>query len=307
MALSLRLGQARERIVISRRRDVDGLAAQLQPRRYLAAYALAQLEPGAWERSEWWSCVTSGGGGQDGLGVMGGEAIVCHSLGGLGAATTLLGAADGVGEILALHPGPARTFAICEPHHLGALEGAHELPTQRRMLRMLATRRTFRPVGPLTGETLELSGRHVQVVNRLYSSEGGPTRYAREHIEEGCYQGVVAEGRLVAVAGTHSISRRYGISVLGNVFTHPQQRGFGFGTAATSAATAALLRETEEVVLSVDPQNEPAVRAYRRLGYVEVGAIVEASASRRVSGVQTTLRRWLARRRGGGADEIVLR
>lgn len=297
MTVSLRLGQARERIVISRRHDVERLAAQLQPQRYLAAYALAQLEPGAWERSEWWSCSTSGSR----------EAIVCHSHAGLGEATTLLGAADGVGEILALHPGPARTFAICEPHHLAALQGVHELPTWRRMLRMLTTRRTFRPAGPLRGETLELSGRHAQVVNRLYSSEGGPTRYAREHIEEGCYHGVAEEGRLVAVAGTHSISRSHGIAVLGNVFTHPQQRGFGFGTAATSAVTAALLRETEEVVLSVDPGNEPAVRAYRRLGYEEVGSIVEASASRRVSGMQTTLRRWLARRRGSGSDEVVLR
>lgn len=296
MALSLRLGQARERIVIARRWDPEALAALLYPQRYIAAYALAQLEGEGWERSEWWSCRTSGG-----------EALVCHSHAGLGAATTLLGAPEGVREILGLHPGPPRTFAICEPRHLDALGMVHALPTCRRMLRMLATARTFRPFEPLVGETLALAGEHVRTINRLYSSEGGPTRYSRAHIDDGCYYGVVENERLVAVAGTHSISRGYGISVLGNVFTHPQHRGFGYATAATSAATAALLRETAEVVLSVDPQNEPAVRAYRRLGYVEVGSIVEASASRQVSGMQMSLRRWLARRRGGGADEIVLR
>ena len=296
MALSLRLGQARERIAIVQRRDVDGLAALLYPQRYVAAYALAQLEGEGWERSEWWTCRTAGG-----------QALVCHSHAGLGEATTLLGAPEGVREILGLHPGAPRTFAICEPRHLDALETAHALPTCRRMLRMLATERTFRPVEPVGVETLALAGEHVRTINRLYSSEGGPTRYSRAHIDDGCYYGVVEEERLVALAGTHSISRGYGISVLGNVFTHPQRRGFGFGTAATSAVTEALLRETAEVVLSVDPQNEPAVRAYRRLGYVEVGSIVEASASRRVSGMQTSLRRWLARRRGGGSEEIVLR
>ena len=293
MALSLRLGQARERIAIARRRDSQQLAAQLYPQRYIAAYALAQLEPGAWERSEWWSCRIGGV-----------EAIVCHSHAGLGEATTLLGPPEGAAQILSLHPGPPRTFAICEPQHVPALETTHALPSCRQMLRMLVTAQTFRPWG---GETLELLGRHTQTINRLYSSEGGPTRYARQHIEDGCYHGVLEEGRLVAVAGTHSISRSYGIAVLGNVFTHPGRRGFGYGKAATSAVTAALLRETDEVVLSVDPLNEPAVRAYQRLGYEKMGLIVEASASRRAGGMQTWARRWLARRRGGGADEIVLR
>ena len=293
MTLSLRLGQARERIVISRRRDPSALAAQLYPQRYIAAYALAQLEPAGWERSEWWSCRAGGA-----------EAIVCHSYAGLGQATTLLGSPEGVAQILGLHPGPPRTFAICEPQHVEALEEAHTLPTCRRMLRMLVTARSFRPAG---GETTALLGRQVQVINRLYSSEGGPTYYSREHIEDGCYHGVVDEGRLVAVAGTHSISRSHGISVLGNVFTHPQHRGRGFAKLATSAVTAELLRQTGEVVLSVDPQNEPAVRAYRALGYAEVGWIVEASANRRANGMQAALRRWLAQRRGGGADGIVLR
>ncbi len=292
MTLSLRLGLARERLEIRRRSDPAALAAQLHANRYTAAYALAQLEPGAWERSEWWSCRLPQG-----------EAIVCHSHAGLGEATTLIGPPDGVQQILSLHPGPIRTFAICEPQHLDALQRVHTLSTCRQMARMLVTAETFRPLG---GETLRLLGGNVQVLNRLYSSEGGPTRYAREHIDEGCYHGVVSEGRLVAAAGTHSISRSHGIAVLGNVFTHPQHRGRGHATAATSAVTAQLLQEAGEVVLSVDPQNTPALRAYRKLGYSEVGSIVEASAGRRAGSVQVSLRRWLARRRGDGGGEAVL-
>lgn len=292
MTLSLRLGLARERVEIVRRRDPQALAAQLRGERYTAAYALAQLEPGAWERSEWWSCRTPQG-----------EAVVCHSHAGLGEATSLFGAPEGIELILGLHPGPARTFVICEPRHLPALQKAHALSTCLQMTRMLATAETFRPAEL---ETVRLSGEHVQALNRLYSSEGGPTRYAREHVDDGCYHGVLSEGRLVSVAGTHSISRAYGIAVLGNVFTHPQHRGLGYATAAASAVTADLLRKADEVVLSVDPLNTPAMRAYQRLGYREAAEIIEASASRRSGSVGSSLRRWLARRRAGNGGEVTL-
>ena len=97
-----------------------------------------------------------------------------------------------------------------------------------------------------------------------------------------------------------------GSQLLGNVFTHPDHRGQGHATNATSAVTTELLRTTDEVVLSVDPQNTPAVRAYLKLGYQEVGPIVEASASRRSGSISTSLRRWVARRRAEGRDEVVL-
>ena len=295
MTLSLRpsrLLAARERLEITRRYDPEGLAEQLQPHRWVGAYALAQLDRGAWEESEWYAAET-----------MRGVAIVCHSRSGLGNATTLSGPADAVGAILKLHPGFARTFAIGDPQHLPALEAVHSLTNPRRMMRMLVTAETFRPV---QGEATPLLGPHVQIVNRLYNTEGSPTYYRREHIAEGCYWGVTDDERLVAIAGTHSIGRVHGIAILGNVFTHPRYRGRGHATLATSAVTAALLEQVRDVVLSVDPDNEPAVRAYQKLGYRDVGPIVEASAIRHAGTMITASRRWLARQRGpGGEREVV--
>jgi hypothetical protein len=57
----------------------------------------------------------------------------------------------------------------------------------------------------------------------------------------------------------------------------------------------------------VDPQNTPAVYAYRRLGYREVCRLIEAPVTRRdLFGFGAALQRALARWRGRGLDgEIV--
>lgn len=292
MALSLRLGDTRALVEIVRVLDRDVLAERLQSDRYNAAYALAQLDDDAWNEAEFYACNTPNG-----------TAIVCHSRGGLGYATTLAGPPDGVQAILGLHPGFTTTFAIADLQHVDALETAYIFRNITRMMRMLVTRDSFRPG---RGTAQPMLGAHVQLLNRLYNAEGDPTHYRSEHIAEGCYWGVVDEERLVAVAGTHAIGRTHDIAILGNVFTHPRFRGRGHATTATSAVTAALLEQVDEVVLSVNPDNAPAVHAYQKLGYRQVGEIIEASATRHTGTLITAMRRWAARRRGpDGEREVV--
>ncbi len=83
------------------------------------------------------------------------------------------------------------------------------------------------------------------------------------------YYGIRVNGRLVAAAGTHVISREARLAVVGNVLTHVDYRGRGYAKAVTSAVTAELLRYCEQVVLNVRSDNPPAISAYRRLGYME--------------------------------------
>ena len=292
MALSLRLGDSSEYVEVRRACDRGQLARALDSDRYNAAYALAQLDDDAWPDAEFYTCHTSGG-----------AAIVCHARGGLGQATSLTGPADGVRAILDLHPGFANTFAIAGLQHREAIERVYTFRQITRMLRMLVTADSFRPARrpgrPMTGA-------HVDLLNRLYNAEGEPTHYRREHIADGCYWGAVDEERLVAVAGTHAIGRSQGIAIVGNVFTHPRFRGRGHAATVTSAVTAALLEQVDDVVLSVDPNNAHAIRAYQRLGYRPVGEIYEASATRHTGTLVTAVRRWAARRRGpDGEREVV--
>ena len=298
MALSIRLGDERSLAAIHRVDDRGYLARRLHQDRYTAAYALAQLDDEMWPEAECYSCATAQG-----------EAIVCHSRGGLGYATTVSGPGSAVRAILRLHPGYPSTFAIAEPHHVEPLESVYRFKTLKRMSRMLVSRGSFRRVQSfqtVRGKLQPLLGAHVELVNRLYNTEGDPAFYRPEHIGEGCYWGLVDDERLVAIAGTHAIGRTHRIAILGNVFTHPRFRGRGHGTAVTSAVTEALLAEVDEVVLSVDPDNGPAVRAYLNLGYRPIGEIIEASAEREASTLMTAVRRWAARRRSpDGSQEVV--
>lgn len=262
----------------------------LLPRIEYAAYAIGQLEPGLFERSKWYTAK-----GDTGTG------FVLHSRGGLGDAMFTMGDPDAVAAILSIHPGPAHTFTTCQPRHLDGLQRTHRLATQQPMIRMVVDRESFRAAEGIPA--LTLTGVDIRKINGLYSTEGGASYYVPEHIDAGVYRGVVTDGRLVAVAGTHVVSRYEGVAVVGNVFTHPGFRGRGYATAATSAVTEVLLGFCHTVVLTVDPKNSPAVHAYERLGYREVCELVEANAARRdTAGLVAVLRRARAAIRGRRYD-----
>lgn len=270
--------------------DAARIRELLTPRVEYTAYALGQLETALLPRTRWfWARGTTGTG------------LVLHSRGGLGDATFVMGDPDAVAAILSIHPGNTHTYATCQPQHLDALRHVYRLANTQPMIRMSVVADRFAAVE--RPNTVALSGVDIRRVNSLYGSEGGPSYYVPEHIDGGVYRGIVSEGRLVAVAGTHVVSRQERVAVVGNVFTHPAYRGRGFATAATSAVTEVLLEYCDHVVLTVDANNAPAVAAYSRLGYREVCQLVEASAARRdPSGVGSALRRWRAAIRGRKYD-----
>jgi len=285
-------GVARTRLdyVVQPISDIATIRSILAPRVEYTAYALGQLEPALFPRTRWFYARGTTGTG-----------LVLHSRGGLGDATFVLGDPDAVSAILSIHPGTAQTYATCQPQHLDVLRHYFRLANQQPMIRMGVTRESFTPVH---GHHIAvLSGIDIRKVNALYGSEGGPSYYIPEHIDSGVYRGIVEEGRLVAVAGTHVVSRQEGVAVVGNVFTHPSARGKGYATATTSAVTESLLDYCDHVVLTVDPNNTPAVSAYARLGFREVCQLVEASAARRdPSGIGSSIRRVRAAIRGRKYD-----
>ena len=270
--------------LVRRSEDVDELRRSLSPYRAYAAYALGQLQPELFARSEWWSARSANG-----------QALLLHSHGGLGSALFTLGDVDGVEALLRLHPGPRHTFLTCQVHHLPAVLRRFHVSEQQSMSRMLADRQSLRPVA---GEAHRLAGRDVRQINRLYRSDGTPAFYSAQNVEEAVYYGAYDGERLVSVAGTHVVTPADSIAVIGNVFTHPGYRGRGLAALVTAAVTRHALSSCREVVLSVDPRNEPAVRAYQRIGYREVGRLIEGAAVRRDLGAVASVRRWIAGVRG---------
>ena len=133
------------------------------------------------------------------------------------------------------------------------------------MVRMLVDRARFRPY---PADVRRLLPVEIGELNRLYQL-GFASWLPSSAIAEGVYFGIRVGGKLVAAAGTHVVSPKAKLAVVGNVLTHIDYRGRGYATAVTGAVTAELLRTCEHVALNVRSDNPPALQAYRRLGYAE--------------------------------------
>lgn len=267
----------------------------LEPDRAYAAYALAQLDPRLYPYNEWYRATGPAG-----------SALIVHSSSGLGRALFATGEPEAVDVALSLHPGARFSFGSLRLEHRPVFERYFLMTRPQLMLRMAVTRDTFRPVN---GEASRLRGSDVGALNRLYATEGGPSAYREGHMTEGVYYGVHEAGRLIGVAGTHVVSETEAIAVVGNVFTHPRHRGRGHATVATSAVTAHLLEFCDLVVLTVEAANEPAVRAYGKLGYETQCQLHETPLVRKEPvGLVSLARRlaagWRGRHEG---KEVVLR
>ena len=266
--------------------DPEAIRRLIEHDRAYAAYAMAQLDPALFEENEWWLAT-----GPDGR-----EALVVHSTSGLGAALFAIGDPEALDVVLSLHPGPRFSFGSLRLEHRAVAEKHYILSRPQLMTRMSVKKDAFEPV---TGPAVRLAPSDVSDVNKIYSIEGGPTAYRSVHLEDGVYYGVYLGGKLVSIAGTHVVSRSEGIAVVGNVFTHPNHRGRGFGTVTTRAVTADLLHDCALVVLTVESKNAAAMAIYTKLGYQAVCTLHETPMLRKdPSGIGAFARRSLAAWRG---------
>lgn len=297
MTASLERGRemAQREYSVERLTECDHIRALLAPERAYAAYAIAQLEPRLFAEAEWYRATGTSG-----------HAVVLHSRSGLGRALFASGDHEALDAILGLHPGPGLSFGSLRPEHRHVVEKYFIFTRPQTMLRMSVSTAAFKPV---EGKAVRLRGRDVPAINRLYSSEGGPTTYSPHHIEDGVYCGVFAEGALVSIAGTHVVSETEGVAVVGNVFTHRRYRGRGLGTVATSATTTALLDRCPLVVLTVETRNDSAISIYRHLGYETQCTLHETPLVRKEPiGALSLARRVIAVWRGRAeGKEIVVR
>jgi GNAT superfamily N-acetyltransferase len=145
------------------------------------------------------------------------------------------------------------------------------------MFRMVLPPASFSPV---EGHCLRLGTRHAEQLLGLYALGGGAVAFSPSQIAGGVFYGAIADGQLVAAAGTHLVSPTYGVAAVGNVFTHPEYRGLGYGSATTTAVVAELLAgDILDVVLNVGQGNGRAIRVYERLGFERYCPFLEGPAA----------------------------
>jgi RimJ/RimL family protein N-acetyltransferase len=192
----------------------------------------------------------------------------------------LMGDPAGCREILASVIRPRDAYFLGTDAIDAAVSDLYELDAPQLLLRMAVDRDTFRPHA---GGAERLAPADIDDLNNLYQLgfRGG---FPPSVLEDGVYYGVRVRGRLVSAAGTHAINIREGIAVVGNVMTHADYRGHGFAKTVTSAVTGELLQRVTDVTLNVHAGNDPAIAAYRRLGYVDTDLLTERLGRRRSGG-----------------------
>ncbi len=256
MASVARAGSVlRPAIEVRSTRDRELLREFLEADRLMAAYALCDLDDREFGRTRW------------GVALDRGEpvAVALEYLGLSPQPLFVMGQPAGVSAVLHDVLRPRTAYLAARPELLDAVGSVYRVQEGPPMVRMWVDRASFQPAAP---SAIRLVAADVGELNKLYDF-GLTSWLPSEAVANGVYYGVRIDGRLVAAAGTHVISRQLGLAAVGNVLTHRDYRGRGLAKAVTGAVTQELLRFCDQVVLNVRADNPPALGAYRAIGYQE--------------------------------------
>ncbi|MEA2660941.1 MAG: hypothetical protein QOH08_513 [Chloroflexota bacterium] len=236
--------------------------------RYIAAYALADLDPDNVDQSRWWVA-------RRGDGIVAAALLVevlpfrpCFAM----------GEAQALAELFRSGMTETRLILATPPNGRLPIEASYRFERLDVMNRMVVNAATFQP--RVSHEVRRLDAEQLEDMIDLYGN-ASRSYFTPARIERELYFGVYAGRQLVAAAGTHVRSQGAGLAAVGNVLTRLAYRNRGMATSVTSAVTGAALEQHRDVVLNVRQDNKPAVSVYHRLGYQVHGPFVEGPAVRR--------------------------
>jgi RimJ/RimL family protein N-acetyltransferase len=263
-------------------RDRGLLRAFLERDRLLSGYALCALDERPFQQGRWAVAL------HDGDPV----ALASEQGGPAPQPVFAAGEPEAVELLLRRVIRPWTAYIAARTELLPRIEALYRLDAGPSMVRMAVDRERFRPY---PGPVHRLTASSVGDLNRMYDL-GFTSWLPGQALVDGVYYGLRIGGRLIAAAGTHAISREARMGIVGNVMTIPRYQGRGYAKATTSAVTAELLRDCDDVILNVRSDNPPALAAYRALGFREYARFEERLAHRRAGSwdvIIAPLRRFL--------------
>ncbi len=126
-----------------------------------------------------------------------------------------------------------------------------------------------------TSEAENLSMSHLGEIMSFFEKAYPGNFFEPRMLDTKQYFGIRQDGKLVSVAGVHAFSAGYRVAALGNITTHPDYRGRGYGRAVTARVCKSLLREIDHIGLNVKSDNTSAIRCYEKLGFEAIGSFGE--------------------------------
>ncbi|MGE5571210.1 MAG: GNAT family N-acetyltransferase [Rhodospirillales bacterium] len=236
-------------------RDPAAIRSILVSEPQWSVYALGDLAPGFFERSEWFRPPNG-----PGLALLfrGFETPVLFTMGAPGAVAAML---DEIG-------GETPFYLHVRPEIVPVIAARQRIVELAEMCRMVLDWKAYRPAPPCDG-LARLSSADLEDLERLYAdglaAGETPHFFYPAMLDEGVFYGVREGRELIAAAGTHLVVPAEGVAAVGNVYTRRDRRGRGLAARTTSAVVNELAGLT--VALNVGIRNEAAIRVYERLGF----------------------------------------
>ena len=112
-----------------------------------------------------------------------------------------------------------------------------------------------------------LDGRHLEALEELHSTDPASVFFQPAMLEAGHFVGAWDGDTLIASAGTHVASDRFGVAAIGAVITRPSHRGLGWGRVVVASLARVLARRYRTVGLNVAADNASAVGLYDAMGF----------------------------------------
>jgi len=250
--------------------DKTRIQAFLERDRLYAAYAIGDLEPAFFAQCAW-------AGAERGARL---EALALRYDGLQPPALFLMGESHGLRAILARALRPDQVYFMCRLEHEPLTREFYTWEKAIPMWRMALAEGRFTPLqgehSPPLPERLDLE--RIAQVQALFALGGGDA-FAPGQLAQGVFYGVFVDGELVSIAGTHLVSRAFGVAAVGNIFTRPDHRRRGYAAGVTSAVVGELLQlGIGDIVLNVSQENVGALRLYERLGFERYCPFLEGPA-----------------------------
>lgn len=175
---------------------------------------------------------------------------------------------------------PRRMHAHLSGDAIDALADDYEIVSHGPHLKMALTD-PARLDGVDTSLVIPVGPAHRPALDALYAASYPGNWFDARMLETGQYFAVQRDGSLVSVAGIHVYSPRYRVAALGNITTHPDHRGQGFGAAVIARLCQSLLHTVDHIGLNVKADNVSAIAVYRKLGFTPVADYHEYSLTLR--------------------------
>ena len=216
------------------------------------------------------------------------------------------GSSEGVAAALNDAALPEEIFLSVRESHIPAVQQHYARVERHEMLRMALA--PGQQVPEPSVPTVPLSSADELRLQSLYQHGGefAPDAFTTSQLRDGFFFGIEdRRGHLAAAGGTHIAYRRknatspslrkshrqksgsidcilaQGVAAIGNIYSRPDCRGRGFGTAVTARITQALQADGYNfIVLNVSKQNLVAQSIYEKLGFARHCLFVEGIAKR---------------------------